>query len=211
MAADSPEPIAEGRVNPDGHCAGLQADSVCALSKRFEKVRIHYEAPSGLKGAAVRVDALNAETGNWDRVEVPRAHRRTLAEFGIAVVAKETRDVLDTIIPAQTQLDRLAGLADVLLNPESLVPRLLGIFVEGIARHAGMPDPVARLAGDAAEQAIGPLFEPHGALGDLLAGIDDFSVTCDIANGQVTYAVIDLALDRLADELKKRTSTRTEQ
>ena len=45
---------------------------------------------------------------------------------------------------------------------------------------------------------------PDSYLTGALAGLRGFTVTCDLGHGQVTSAVADLALDRLADELKKR-------
>lgn len=60
----------------------------------------------------------------------------------------------------------------------------------------------AKAAGEAVEQAVSSLFEPEGVRGEALAGLKDFAATCDIASGQVTVAVVDMALDRLADGVK---------
>jgi hypothetical protein len=83
-------------------------------------------------------------------------------------------------------------------------------LAEGVARHAGMPDFVAKWVGAAVEQAVGPLFEPEGSRGALLAGLENFTVISDLDSGQATSAVVDVALNRLADELKKRVGGRAE-
>jgi hypothetical protein len=150
------------------------------------------------------VEALNAQTGKWELVDLPPVHRRRLADIGIGVVTEEAESAIGKWLPSPTQLDQFAELAKLLLAPEMLMPKVLGIVAEAIARHAGMPGLVARWIGDAVEQATSPLFEPESTRNALLAGLADFTVISDLGSGQVTAAVLNLALDRLGDELKKK-------
>ena len=189
---DKPEPI-------------RQAEALSDLGEEYSKVKIEFRAPEGTRRApVVRVKEFNVRTGKWEPVDLPRDHRRWLADIGIGVAAEDVTIPIGENLLAATPLDRLADLARVIVAPETLVPKVLGILVEGVARHAGMPGFVARWAGEAVEQAVAPAFEPDGVRGELLAGLKDFAVTCDLGHGQVTSAVADLALDRLADELKKK-------
>lgn len=182
-----------------------EAESLSDLGETYSKVRINFKAPRGTQRAAVvRVKALNARTGNWEHVTLPPEHRRRLAGIGIGVVAEEAESAISSWLQPPTQLDKLAELAKVLLAPDTLVPKILGVLTESVARHAGMPDAVATWAGAAVEQAASPLFEPEGARSALLAGMDSFTVISDLDSGQVTSAVAGIALNRLADELKKR-------
>jgi hypothetical protein len=138
-------------------------------------------------------------------VELPPKHRQSLADIGIGVVTKEAGSAIAKWLPAPTELDKLAELAKLLLAPEeTLAPKFLGILAEVIARHAGKPDFAAKWIGVLVEQAVRPLFEPEGVRGALLACLEDFTAISDLGNGQMTSAVVNVALDRLSDELKKR-------
>jgi hypothetical protein len=178
------------------------------LGAVYTKVRIRFKAARGKQAAIVRVEAFNVLTGRWERVELRPEHRQSLAEIGIRVVTEEAESAVAKWLPAPTQLDKLDELAKLLLAPkETLVPKFLGILAEGVARHAGMPGFVAKWIGAFVEQAVSPLFEPGGTRGTLLACMEDFAVTCDIGSGQMTSTVVNIALDRLADELKRRTES----
>lgn len=62
----------------------------------------------------------------------------------------------------------------------------------------------ARLAGEAVEQAVKPRVQPGPAIGKILDRAEYVTVTCDLADGEITSAVIDVALDRLAEQLKNK-------
>ena len=189
---DEPEPI-------------RQAEALSDFGEEYSNVIIEFRAPEGTRRApVVRVEAFNVRTRKWEPVDLAPKHQRRLAHIGIGVAAEEAKSAIGANLLAATPLDRLADLARVIVAPETLMPKVLGILVEVTARHAGMPGFVARWAGEAVEQAVTPVFEPDGVRGELLAGLRGFTVTCDLGHGQVTSAVADLALDRLADELKKR-------
>ena len=176
-----------------------QAESLSDFGEEYNEVKIEFRAAEGAHRApVVRVKAFNVRAREWEQVDLPRDLRLWLAGIGIGVAADDAKSVIGANLLAATPLDRLADLAGVLLAPETLVPKVLGMLVEGAARHAGMPGFVARWAGEAVEQAVAPAFEPDGMRGELLAGLKDFAVTCDLSHGQATSAVADLALDRLA-------------
>jgi hypothetical protein len=70
-----------------------------------------------------------------------------------------------------------------------MIPKVLGLAAEGVARHAGAPGFAARLAGEFIERAFTPTLEPGRTAVDILAVLDGLDVTVDMANGKVTEAV----------------------
>jgi hypothetical protein len=88
--------------------------------------------------------------------------------------------------------------------PETLMPKMLGLGTAWLACHAGIPVLFARLAGDTVEQTVKPVCQPDGTLGKVLDDLEYAAVTCDLADGEVTTAVFNMALDRLADQLKSK-------
>jgi hypothetical protein len=198
---------------PDSHWESLRelpekvrgAKSLSDLSAVYTKVRIRFNAPHSEQAAVICVEAYNVVTSEWELVELPPKHRQSLADIGIGVVTKEAGSAIAKWLPAPTELDKLAELAKLLLAPEeTLAPKFLGILAEVVAQDAGMPDFAAKWIGVLVEQAVRPLFEPEGARGALLACLEDFTAISDLGNGQMTSAVVNVALDRLSDELKKR-------
>lgn len=182
-----------------------QAESLSGLGEEYSKVKIKVKAAQGADGAGVAYVTAYHRTRGWEPVDLPAEYQKSLADIGIGVAAEEATSLIGACLrAAATPLDWLADAATVMLAPETLVPKVLGIVTEGLARHAGMPGFVARWAGEAVEQAVSPAFEPGGVRGEVLAGLEDFAVICDVRGGQVTSAVVGLAVDRLAGELKKR-------
>ncbi len=181
-----------------------RAETLADFSEEYSRVKIEFRAAEGTRRTpVVHVKAFDVRAGEWKSVDLPHEHRQSLEDIGIGVAAEEAGRGIKHLC-ASTPLDRLADIAEVLLAPETLVPKVLGLLAEGAALHAAMPGFAARWVGEAVEQAVSPVFEPHGARGEILAGVKDFAVTYDLGHGQATSAVVDLALDRLADELKKR-------
>jgi hypothetical protein len=99
----------------------------------------------------------------WEPVDLPPEHRQRLARIGISVAAEEAKRAIGEHLLTATPLDRLADVARVIMAPETLVPKVLGMLGEGVARHSGMSGFVARWVGEAIEQAVSPAFEPDGA------------------------------------------------
>ena len=149
----------------------------------------------------VEVRAFNAVSGDWETAKLPPRQPPKPEQIGVGVATEQTEETLAAWL-LDTPMDKLADVTKTLLTPESLLPKFLGAVTAGVAVRAGIPHFLAQLAGDAVEQATGPLFEPEGLPAG--EGLEVLTVTHDLAGGLITSAVLNAALDRLADQLKKQ-------
>jgi hypothetical protein len=185
-----------------------QAESLSGVGKKYSEVWIQLRAPRGNEpGPSVALWARSTtQPSKLAWLALPDEYRNELAGIGIDVMAQEAESAIGAHLGPATPLDTLVDIAGILLEPQTQVPALLGMLVEVAAIHAGFPLFVARWAGEAVEQAISPVFQSTGGRAEVVTGLDAFSVTCDLSQGQVTSAVVNLAVNHLADELKSRLS-----
>lgn len=181
------------------------------LSNGYRRMRVIVVIGKDRRPALVRIEGLSAGEGEdaWEPVPLHGAARSKvrsrLTNLGIDVAAEEIEDALGAVLPL-TSLDTLASLLPMIMDPAgTFIPKLAGRAAEVLACHAGIPPGLpARLAGMAVEQAVKPLCQQDPVTGKILAGVECVIVTCDLADGQITAAVVNLALDKLADQLKAR-------
>jgi hypothetical protein len=183
-----------------------EAEQECGASpdqtaKVYRRIVVELTIRGDGQRPLVHVRALDARTGEWDVLEI--GHHRQLEKLGVAVTIEEAGDSLAGSLP-ETPMDKVTELAEMVLVPQKLIPKLLNHAVTGLAVHGGVPHFAAKLAGNTLEQVVTPLLEPEGIPADVASELEGLTVACDLANGEMTSTVADAALDLLTERLNER-------
>jgi hypothetical protein len=170
---------------------GQLADCLTNLGRKYRKIRVTLRVQKDGQ-ATVLVEALDVEAGErggedgWERIQPPGApgawFRSRLTGLGIDVATEQAESAIGKVLPS-TPLDSLTDWVTMVVAPETLMPKMLGLGTTWLACHAGIPVPLARLAGDTLEQAVRPACQPDGTWGKVLNGLEYATATCDLADG----------------------------
>jgi hypothetical protein len=172
---------------------------------------IHIEIKHDHPNLVIRVDGLDARSKKKERVSIPPEQQARLAKIVAGTAGKEGRDANAAFLTTPTSLDTLTVATELIVTPQTLMPKLLGFLAKMAVLHflasplaiaqIGMSHKVvkdlAKLAGEAVEQAAKPAFKSHGILGNAMAAMKDFDVTFDLAKADLTPAVMDSAASHL--------------
>jgi hypothetical protein len=155
---------------------------------------------------------VNAKSKNKETIIIPAEQQPQLAEILAGVAGKEVQDAIAPHLAKATSLDTLTFAAELVIAPRTILPKLLGFLAKTAVlhfiapplamahigmTHQGVMD-LAKLTGEFVEQAAKPKFKPRGVLGKAVKAMNDFDVTFDLANAELTPAVVDSATSQSA-------------
>ena len=176
---------------------------------------IHIEIRHDGPNVVIRVDGRNAKSKNREKVSIPPEEQVRLAKIVAGVAGEEARDATAARLTTPTSLDTLTVATELIIAPQTLMPKLLGFLAKMavlhfLAPHLAMAQigmshkdvkDLAKLTGEAVEQAAKPAFKPRGVLGNAMEAMQDFDVTFDLAKADLTPTVMDSAAFHLTYEI----------